>query len=53
MERIRRKKPQEIVYRFYKETIIGILSKVYGISYDPGKKKNTYFSITLEGGRLA
>ena len=53
MERIRRKKPQEIVYRFYKENIIGILSKVYGISYDPGKKKNMYFSITLEGGRLA
>ena len=39
-ERIRRRKPEQITYRSFREDIYDIFSRVYGISYNPKKKNN-------------
>ncbi len=51
-EKIKRKKPHEIVYRFFKESMFDVISDVYGVSFNP-KKQNKYYEIIFEGGRIA
>ncbi len=50
-ERIRRRKPEEITYRSFREDIYNILSRVYGISYNP-KKNSQYYDIEFMGSRI-
>lgn len=50
-DKIRRRKSGEIAYRSFKENIYNILSKTYGISYDP-KRKSIYYSIEFMGSRV-
>ncbi len=50
-ERIRRRKPEQITYRSFREDIYDIFSRVYGISYNP-KKKSIYYDIEFMGSRV-
>ena len=50
-DKIRRRKSEHIIYREFKKDIFGVLSKTYGVSYNP-KKKSEYYDITFEGSRI-
>ena len=50
-DKIRRRKPEEIVYKSYRKEMHDLIASVYGVSYNP-KAKNRYFEIEFMGSRI-
>lgn len=50
-DRLRRRKPFAIAYRSFREDIYDLLTRIYGISYDP-KSKSKFYDIEFLGSRV-
>lgn len=50
-DRLRRRKPEEIVYKNYQKDMYELISEIYGVNFDP-KSDSHYLNITFMGGRI-